>query len=246
MKLEKGGGLLSQTYLVEEQSGLLAAAHAFLPDGLLIRSDGRNYNLSLAETDAAEGATLKLDGPVAWQNQLPGLNGHVFSSDTYGYKLSLPPYPPLPVSAADGHALLLSDLTGGPAFYLFTFSVSATATPEKIYQNLWAASFDSVSAVTSSTSSIDQLPATRWQGAARSGGRDFVFNAAVVLRGNLAYLIASRDSWPFHPAAEKSFDELLAGLTWTTPQPRPRPQNPPPAAPSSAHSAASAAPAAKP
>jgi len=244
MKLDKGGGLLSQTYLVEEQAGLMAAEDVFLPNGLLIRSDGRNYNLSLAETSAAEGATLKLDGAETWENQIPGLEGKAFTSGTYGYKVTLPPYPYLPVSAADGRVFLLSDLTGGPTFFLLAFSLSS-ATPgaaEKAY-GTWTATFDSVHDVVTSTTSIGQLPAAVWQGRGRSGGRDFNFKAAVVLRGDLAYLIASRDSWPLHPAAAKNFDDLLAGLSWTAVVPRESDQKTPPPAPSSARSATSAAPA---
>ncbi len=251
MKLEKGNGLISQTYLVEEQSGLMAAAHVFLPNGLLIHSDGRNYNLTISETDSVEGAALKLDGPVQWENQLPGLVSNTFSSETYGYKLTVPPYPALPVAAADGRALVLSDLTGGPAFYLFAFALSSSAaTPaaaEKIYQNFWAAPFDSLHDVASTTSSLDHLPAALWQGAGRAAGRDFNFKAAVVLRGNLAYLIASRDPWPFHPAAAKKFDDLLSSLTWITSLPRDRAPKPlPPSSALSATSSTSAAPAAKP
>jgi hypothetical protein len=217
MKLEKGGGLLSESYRVSEQSGLMATGHLIAPDGLLVRSDGRNYNLGLIEAPPPT-PPLKLDGTVAWENQLPGLAGHTFTSETYGYKLTLPSYPYLPVSAGDGKFLVFSNLTGGDAFYFLTFSVapeSVAGAAEKLYQT-WAASFDSVQDVVTTTTTIDHLAAVVHQGHGRTGGRDFAFQVAVVVRGELAYLVASRDPWPYHPAVSKTFDQLLAGLAWTT------------------------------
>ena len=219
MRLEKSSNLLSETYLVLEQNGPMTTAHALLPDGLLVRSDGRNYNLSLLEVPALEGAALKLDGAAPWNNQLPGLSGNSFTSETYGYKLTLPPYPYLPIATGDGKFFVLSSLTGGDAFYLLAFSLAPGAAPAAATQELyksWAAAFDSIQDVASSTSTLDQLPATRWQGHARTGGHDLAFQVAIVVRGELGYLIASRDAWPFHAEVAKTFDRLLAGLSWTT------------------------------
>jgi hypothetical protein len=204
-------------FVVGEQNGLVVNMNMVLTNGQLHRTDGQNNNLNLQEVAPAETLQMKLEGAVGWQNRVPGKTGDAFSSETFGYRLSLPAYPWLPISGGDGKFLLIDNLLGHDSLHLLVLPTGPgdpAVTAEKMYQG-WIQMLGPTQDVASSKTTIDNLPALTYQGKAKVGGCDAQFKIVIVVRGELGFLIGDLQPWPAAAGGPEVFDKFLHSISWT-------------------------------
>ncbi len=108
-----------EVWLVSERSGLYSTIHFLRADGRLHRSQGQNHNLTYKETPATDAARLDLSGQAKWKNNVLLKVGNGISSEAFGYKVIVPPYPYIPVVVGDGRYLTATNFLGGDQLFVF-------------------------------------------------------------------------------------------------------------------------------
>ncbi len=199
-----------------EQWGMRLTGLLLHSDARLYRAEGQNHDLTVQEIPAEQAASLELDGEVPWQSRIENLTGQAFSSSTFGYKLTLPPYPYVPVASEDGKALAAENVLEGNGIFLFARRMPPG--PEgpfrKLYA-LWTRTVGEPEDVVETDMELDGIAARRFRGNATIGGRRARFELVAAGRGGLGYLVALVALWPEPDLGDERFNDVLESLSWT-------------------------------
>lgn len=210
-------GKRQDAWLVAEENGLARTLHVLCADGRLYQSIGQNHNQTLEEIDGNKAAGLKLDGDIKWQNAVPLKVGDGLSSEAYGYKLTLPDYPYVPLVANDGGLVLIANLLGDDVLAVVAAPIRAgdPQAAERLYQVTTL--FGIRGEPTCSQKTIDGLTAQIRSATSPMLGREMGSRFAVVIRDDIGYLIGHMAAWPAKVDARDVLSRLLASVRWTRP-----------------------------
>ncbi|NIA20887.1 MAG: hypothetical protein GWP05_02715 [Anaerolineaceae bacterium] len=204
-------------WLVSERNGLFSTVHFLRADGRLYRSQGQNHNLTYNETPGTDAARLDLSGEVKWKNNVMLKVGNGVSSEAFGYKLAVPPYPYMPVVVGYGRYLAVTNFLGGDQLFVFVTYLRAgdPDARERLYKS-WTRNLPQNGEPVKLETVVDKVPAVVYRIKTRMGGRETAGRLSVVVRHELGYLIGQMAPWPSRAAESDVFDTLLGSVSWST------------------------------
>lgn len=210
-------GKRQDAWLVVEENGLARTLHVLRADGRLYQSIGQNHNQTLEEIDGNKAAGLKLDGDIKWQNAVPLKVGDGLSSEAYGYRLTLPDYPYVPLVLNDGGLVLIVNLLGDDTLAVVAAPIRAgdPQAADRLYQVTML--FGIRGEPTRSERTVDGLTAQLRSATSPVLGREMNSRFAVVIRDDLGYLFGHMAVWPGKADSRDVLSRLLSNVRWTRP-----------------------------
>ncbi len=217
-RVQSGDGA-AEVFVVLERSSIFETMHWVYPgSGRIYRSEGGAHHLSVRESSISESMGLKLEGTVEYQKRIAIQNARTLASDVFGYQLTMPAYPYMPVVFRDGLLVVFNNQTGHDNIMLMVVTTAAGGAEarEQVFETYTKRMVGTTGEVRQTPARVGEIEGTQFDGSALVGSRQGWFRSTIISRGDYYYIFSQVGVWPSTPGQSAGkLNEVLSSVEWT-------------------------------